>query len=146
MTCGYGVAYYIEAYRYFGKDVKDDGQDGLVNPDPLAPEPFPEVLRHGVDPRGHVDGHEQPAQHQDEENSLAVRTSSYMGFKDSQARGANLGSFGLCTFYLATSALDHKVYEPPFALPLVKLGIAQIEYVIGKVWNSKCRNSGVCKV
>ena len=42
----------------------------MVDPYALSAEPLPEVLGHGVHARGHVDGHKEPAQHQDRQQSL----------------------------------------------------------------------------
>ena len=55
----------ISTYGNFGEYVEKERDDRVVDPYSLSAEPLPEVLRHGVHSRGHVDGDEKPAQHQD---------------------------------------------------------------------------------
>jgi hypothetical protein len=57
-------------YRNFGEDVEQESEHGKVDSYPLPTEPLPEVLRHRVDARGHVDGHKEPTEHQDGNDGL----------------------------------------------------------------------------
>ena len=64
---------FLATCRDFCEDVEDEREGGEVHADPLSAEPLPEVLRHGVHARGHVDGDEKPAQEEDEEHGLRMR-------------------------------------------------------------------------
>ena len=57
-------------YRYLSEDIKQQSQDGKINPDPLPTKPEPEVFRHGVHPTSHVHRYKAPAKKDDVVDSL----------------------------------------------------------------------------
>ena len=59
--------------RDFCEDIEDEREGGEVHADPLSAEPLPQVLRHRVHARGHVDGDKDPAQEEDEKHRLQMR-------------------------------------------------------------------------
>ena len=59
------LAFVLVTYGNFGEYVEKERDDRVVDPYSLSAKSLPEVLRHGVHSRGHVDGDEKPAQHQD---------------------------------------------------------------------------------
>ena len=58
------------SYGNLGEDVEKEGEDGEVNADSLASEAFAQILGHRVHSAGHINGHENVSQKQQNHHRL----------------------------------------------------------------------------
>lgn len=61
------------SHRNFCKDGKKKSQKRKIDANALTPESLPEVLRHCVDTRAHVNGDEDPSEKQQDVDTLNAR-------------------------------------------------------------------------